>query len=52
MNGRRIGSIEFLTSEIAVWSSDINLSQRGVDWPMRIDAARFKLKSVYPQIKT
>jgi hypothetical protein len=28
-----------------------NLLQRGVDWQMKIDDARTKLKSVYPTIK-
>ena len=51
VNGRRIGSLEFLASEIAAWSSDINAKQRGVDWQMRIDDARYKLKSVYPKIR-
>ncbi len=31
--------------------SDVNVAQRGVDWQMRIDDARTKLKSVYPTIK-
>jgi hypothetical protein len=51
VSGRRIGSIEFLAAEIAAWSSDINAKQRGVDWQMRIDDARCKLKSVYPKIR-
>ena len=29
----------------------VNRGQRGVDWQMKIDAARCKLKSVYPKIK-
>lgn len=52
VNGRRIASIEFLAREIAAWSKDVNAKQRGVDWQMRIDDARFKLKSVYPKIRT
>ncbi|MGB6661628.1 MAG: hypothetical protein WBE90_21755, partial [Xanthobacteraceae bacterium] len=31
--------------------SDVNATQRGVDWQMKIDDARTKLKSVYPTIK-
>ncbi len=31
--------------------SDVNATQRGVDWQMKIDEARTKLKSVYPTIK-
>ena len=49
--GRRIGEIEELKDEIAAWSTDVNNTQRGVDWQMKIDEARCKLKSVYPQIK-
>ena len=51
INGRRFGDIETLREETAAWSTDINNTQRGVDWQMKIDEARCKLKSVYPQIK-
>ena len=49
--GRRIGDIETLKEETTAWSSDVNSTQRGVDWQMKIDDARYKLKSVYPNIK-
>ena len=49
--GRRIGEIAELKDEIAAWSTDVNNMQRGVDWQLKIDEARCKLKSVYPQIK-
>ena len=49
--GRRIGEIAELNDEIVAWSTDVNSTQRGVDWQMKIDDARCKLKSVYPQIK-
>ncbi len=48
---RRIGDLATLQDEIAAWSTDINSTQRGVDWHMKIDDARCKLKSVYPKIK-
>ena len=51
VSGRRIGSIEQLREETAVWSTDVNEIQRGVDWQMKIDDARIKLKSVYPKIQ-
>jgi len=51
LSGRRIGDIEKLQKEIAAWSTDVNNSQRGVDWQMKISDARCKLKSVYPEIK-
>ena len=49
--GRRFGDVETLRAETAAWSTDVNATQRGVDWQMRINDARCKLKSVYPKIK-
>ena len=40
-----------LREETDAWSTDINATQRGVDWQMKIEDARAKLKSVYPTIK-
>jgi hypothetical protein len=48
---RRFGEVETLRAEASAWSSDVNDTQRGVDWQMKIDDARCKLKSVYPKIK-
>jgi hypothetical protein len=49
--GRRFGNVVTLRRETALWSSDVNSTQRGVDWQMKISDARCKLKSVYPKIK-
>ncbi len=49
--GRRFADIETLRSEASAWSTDVNNTQRGVDWQMKVDDARIKLKSVYPKIK-
>jgi hypothetical protein len=49
--GRRFGDVETLQGEACAWSTDVNSTQRGVDWQMKIDDARCKLKSVYPKIK-
>ena len=49
--GRRIGDLETLQEETEAWSTDVNNTQRDVDWQMKIDDARCKLKSVYPTIK-
>ena len=49
--GRRFGDLATLQTEIAAWSTDVNQTQRGVDWQMKIDDARCKLKSIYPKIK-
>jgi hypothetical protein len=51
VSGRRFANIQELQEETSAWSSDVNSSQRGVDWQMKIDDARCKLKSVYPKIK-
>jgi hypothetical protein len=49
--GRRFGDVEMLRDETSAWSSDVNDTQRGVDWQMKIDDARCKLTSIYPKIK-
>jgi hypothetical protein len=49
--GRRFGVVENLREETSAWSSDVNASQRGVEWHMKIDDARSKLTSIYPKIK-
>jgi DDE superfamily endonuclease len=49
--GQRFPDILALREETGAWSSDVTSTQRGVDWQMRIDDARTKLKSVYPKIK-
>lgn len=51
VEGRRFGDIETLRDEIAAWSTDVNSTQRGVDWQMKLEDARVKLTSVYPKIK-
>jgi hypothetical protein len=49
--GRRFGDVETMRAETSAWSADVNKTQRGVDWQMKIDDARCKLKSVYPKIR-
>jgi hypothetical protein len=49
--GRRFPDMETLTRETSAWSIDVNSRQRGVDWQMKVDDARSKLRSVYPKIK-
>lgn len=51
VSGRRFGDISTLREETSAWSLDVNSTQRGVDWQMKIDDARCKLTSVYPKIK-
>ena len=49
--GRRFGNEEELREQATAWYEDLNATQRGVDWQMKIDDARIKLKSIYPKIK-
>ena len=51
LDGRRIGDLETLRAEVAAWSTDVNRRQRGVDWQMKTEDARCKVKSSYPKIK-
>jgi len=51
LKDRRLGDLDTLKSEIQAWSQDSNLTQRGVDWQMKIEDARIKLKAIYPKIK-
>ena len=52
LSGRRIGDLGTLHGEVSAWSTDVNGTQRGVDWQMKVDDARCKLKSVYSKIMT
>ena len=51
VSGRRFDTLPTLQSEIAAWSNDVNTTQRGVDWQMKMNDARGKLKHLYPKIK-
>jgi hypothetical protein len=48
--GRRIPDVQTLSSETTAWAEDVSMNQRTVDWQMKLDDARCKLKSVYPKI--
>ena len=50
--GRRIGKLKKLRKQLTKWAANINAKQRGVDWQMRVDDARMKLKNVYPKTLT
>jgi DDE superfamily endonuclease len=51
VSGRRFADVPTLRDETGALSTDVNATQRGVDWQMRIDDVRTKLKSVYPTMK-
>lgn len=52
LQGRRLGELKVLQSEIKAWFECTNAKQRGVDWQFKIEDARRKLKRLYPKIKT
>ncbi|NEP54229.1 MAG: IS630 family transposase [Moorea sp. SIO3C2] len=52
LTGRRIGELEHLQAEIGIWAAKTTQTQRGVDWQFKVDDARYKLKRLYPKIKT
>jgi hypothetical protein len=51
VQGRRFGDIAELRDETFAWSTDVNETQRGVDWQMKVGDAHRKLTSLYPKTK-
>lgn len=51
LQGRRIGEKEEMQRETRAWAEARNKGQRGVDWPFKVEDARCKLKSLYPNIE-
>lgn len=47
---RRIPSLEKLNKEIAAWENASNASQKKVDWQFTTEAARIKLRNLYPVV--
>lgn len=52
LSDRRIGDVITLNEQVQAWSEDVNSTQKGVNWQMKIDDARAKLKSLYPTIES
>jgi hypothetical protein len=50
LGDRRIPSINALNSELLAWHTQRNKDQKGVDWQFTTDAARDKLKRLYPNL--
>jgi hypothetical protein len=51
LDERRISGIQALNAELAVWHTERNQTQKGVDWQFTTETARDKLKTLYPVIK-
>ena len=52
LSGRKLPTIKKVKKQVKAWAEKINKKQRGVEWQMKIDDARIKLKSIYPKILT
>ena len=52
MSTKRAIQYWVIPPETTAWHEDVNQTQRGVEWQMKIDDARTKLTSVYPKTKT
>lgn len=50
ITGRRFATVEELRAETTAWHEQSNARQRGVDWQFKVDDARIRLKSIYPQL--
>ena len=50
VSGRRSSTLPRLQSELSAWSTDVNARQRGVNWQMKAQDARGKLKALCPKI--
>ena len=50
VTGRRFATIDQLRFETSAWHTASNTAQRGIDWQFKIDDARIKLKSIYPNL--
>jgi hypothetical protein len=49
---KRVDTIDSLNHILAIWQSDRNLAQKGVDWQFTTSDARTKLKRLYPVFVT
>jgi hypothetical protein len=42
--------MEMLKKETRAWATNSNEKQRGVNWQFKVEDARLKLRSLYPNI--
>jgi len=50
LKDRKITDIDMLKKETSVWATNSNEKQRGVNWQFKVEDARRKLRSLYPNI--
>jgi len=51
VTGRRFAAVEELRAQTTAWYEHSNARQRIVDWQFKVDDARVKLKSIYPNLE-
>jgi hypothetical protein len=51
VTGRRFAAVEELRQQTTAWHEPSNARQRTVDWQLKVDDARVKLKSIYPKLE-
>ncbi len=50
LKNRKMTNIDMLKKETSAWATNSNKKQRGVNWQFKVDNARRKLRSLYPNI--
>lgn len=48
---RRIGSIEIVRSEATAWAAHRNTADATISWQFRAEAARTRLRRLYPTLE-
>ena len=49
--GRRIESLDKLTSELAAWNDSYSRDPSPINWQFQTDDSRIKLRKLYPDIE-
>ena len=50
LKDRKMTDIDMLEKETSAWATNSNDKQRGVNWQFKVEDARRKLRSLYPNI--
>jgi hypothetical protein len=50
LKDRKMTNIDMLKNETSAWATNSNEKQRGVIWQFKVEDARRKLRSLYPNI--
>ena len=50
LSGSRMRALSEFQTQIAAWSTNVNVRRRRVEWRMKLHDVRCKLKAVYPRM--